>query len=168
MKTKIFAVSAIALGVAFAGGAGVVTGIDKAYAGGHLKKEQVVKERREGMKQIGKNMGVIAGFLKKDEGTAEDVAKAASAIAALSAKIPAWFPEGTSLNDVKDPETGAKPVIWEKFGDFEAAAKVAEKEAMALASVAAGGDKGAIGGQFGKLGKNGCGGCHKPFREKLD
>lgn len=127
-----------------------------------------VKDRQENMKKFGGNMKAIAGFVKNDEGTAEDVAMRAEQIANWAKNIPTWFPEGTSMEEVSDPETGAKPAIWQDWAKFEAAAQNLSMEAAKLADVAKGGDKGAIAAQFGAMGKNGCGGCHQPFREKLD
>ena len=57
-------------------------------------------------------------------------------------------------------------MIWDKWSEFEAAAKKFEAESAKLAEVAQGGDMAAIGQQLGALGKKGCGDCHETFREK--
>lgn len=129
---------------------------------------QVIKERRDLMKQQGGYMKTIAGYLKEDMGTSGDVAKAAEGLMGTSQKITSLFPEDTSMDDVMDPQTGAKPVIWSEWGKFENAAKNLHMKAENLHTVAMGGDKGAIAAAFGDLGKNGCGGCHETFRQKLE
>lgn len=128
----------------------------------------IVKERRANMKEIGKNMGIMAKFMKEDVGTAADVKNAAETIAKLGPKITSWFPEGTSMDDVLDPPTGAKPAIWQDWSRFEKIAMNVESLSMAVAVAAASGDKGKIGAALGGLGKGACGACHKPFREKLE
>ncbi|MFQ5954637.1 MAG: c-type cytochrome [Kiloniellales bacterium] len=110
----------------------------------------------------------IIAFIKEDLGTSADVAKRAGGIAATTRLIPGLFPKGTGMDEIKDPRTGAKPEIWLDWAGFEKAAKALETEAEKLMQVALGGDKDAIAAQFGVMGKQGCGGCHKPFREKLE
>ncbi len=107
---------------------------------------------------------VIKGYVKKGMGTPADVAAAASKIHAASMKIPGLFPKGTSRGEFDAKTTRALPKIWQDWKGFEAAAKRLGDESAKLASVAAGGDKAAIGAQVGITGKMGCGGCHKPFR----
>jgi cytochrome c556 len=126
-----------------------------------------VKKRQETMKQLGGNMKAIKAFLETGEGSAADVAKRASAINDISAKIPSLFPEGTGMDMVKDPETGAKPEIWLEWAKFTAAAKGLGERSTALDTAAQGGNKEAIAAAFQEMGKNGCGSCHKPFRVKL-
>lgn len=156
------------IGAALIGGA-IFTGGAGSVAVANIDAAATVEERQKKMKRFGKNMKAIAGFLKKDQGTAADVAERAANIANWAKDIPSWFPEGTSMEEVAKPETGAKAKIWQDWAKFEDAARNLSKEATKLAEVAGnGGDKGAIGEQFGKMGKQGCGGCHKPFREKLD
>jgi cytochrome c556 len=129
---------------------------------------QVIKDRQDLMKKQGGYMKTIAGYVKEGKGTPEDVAMAAEGLAGTAPKITALFPEGTGMDAVMDPKTGAKPDIWSDWGKFEKAAMNLEMEAKNLHDVAMGGDKGAIAAAFGELGKNGCGGCHKPFRQKLE
>ena len=72
------------------------------------------------------------------------------------------------MDEIKQPRTGAKPEIWLDWEGFEKAAKTLEAEAVKLMEVAADGDKAAIAAQLGAMGKNGCGGCHRQFRAKLN
>lgn len=129
--------------------------------------QATIKQRQEAMKQMGSHMKAINEFVESGNGTAEDVAARAASIQQTAAKIPELFPEGTSMDDGVG-KTGAKPVIWAEWSKFQDAAKNMGEEAGALASAAATGDRDAIGAQFAALGKQGCGGCHTPYRQKLD
>ena len=78
------------------------------------------------------------------------------------------FPEGTDMNEVKNPENGAKPEIWLEWDKFTAAAKgLGEKSTALKAAALENGERDVIGQAFGDMGKDGCGSCHKPFRVKL-
>lgn len=157
IKRSVLGLCAIALGLAIA-----------PVAGNAQTKEDPVKIRRAAMKQMGGNMKGIGGFLKggRRAGTADTVALRGQAIAAIAAKIPGFFPKGTSLEDGVGV-TGAKPVIWAQWNDFKAAAANMAAKANKLSMVAENGDKAAIKAAMGDLGKKGCGGCHKTFRKKL-
>ncbi len=123
---------------------------------------KVIKERRALMKSNSKSFKVIKAFVKKGTGSAGDVQKAAVTVAWNAAQIPGLFVKGTSLKDGVG-QTRAKPAIWVKWSDFEAAAGKLKKASANLARVAAGGNAGAIKAAAGAIGKS-CGGCHKPFR----
>jgi cytochrome c556 len=73
---------------------------------------ETVKLRQETMKQLGGHMKAIKNFAMQGDGSAEDVAKRAGEIGAIAARIPSLFPEGTGMDEVKDPKNGAKPEIW--------------------------------------------------------
>ncbi|MEZ5647462.1 MAG: cytochrome c [Alphaproteobacteria bacterium] len=125
-----------------------------------------IKERQALMKDMGAKMGIISGFIKESKGTPADVGVAAQVIANHAPKIPALFIEGSSLDKVKDPKTGAKPEIWTDWAKFEAAAKTLADEATKLNAVAKGGNKDEIAVQFGKVGAA-CSACHTPSGEDL-
>lgn len=162
MKIR-FAESAFAAALA----ASLALGIGMAPAVADTPAE-TVKKRQETMKQLGGHMKAIKTFIEGGEGSAADVAERAAAINAVAGRIPSLFPEGTGMDEVKDPKTGAKPEIWLDWEKFNAAAKGLEERSAALKTAAADGDRGAIGAAFGEMGKNGCGACHKPFRVKLE
>ncbi len=128
---------------------------------------EVVKERRELMKQLGDHMRAVIAYVKGEPGSAEEVAGRATKIKAIADRMPAMFPEGTAMDQVPGVETGAKPEIWAKRQEFETSAKTLSAEAERLLAVAADDDKAAIGQQFMTLGKDGCSGCHEDFRHKL-
>ena len=123
---------------------------------------KVIKERRALMKSNSKSFKVIKGFVKSGKGSAADVAAAARQVASNAARIPGLYVKGTSLADGVG-QTRAKPAIWVKWADFEAAAGKLKAASANLAKVAASGDVAAIKMAAGAIGKS-CGGCHKPFR----
>jgi cytochrome c556 len=77
-----------------------------------------------------------------------------------SAKIPALFPEG-SLNPEK---SAAKPEIWQKRAEFDAAAKNLQTQAEKLRDTAKTGDQAATQQVVSTFGRQACGTCHTPFR----
>lgn len=129
----------------------------------------IIKQRQETMKKMGGHMKAIKAFVETGEGSAADIARRAGEINEISMKIPDLFPQGTSLDDVMDPQTGAKPDIWKDFAKFKSAAGHLGELSHKLQDVASdGADRQQIGAAFGDMGKNGCGGCHEPFRKKLE
>lgn len=129
---------------------------------------ETVKLRQETMKQLGGHMKAIKNFAMQGDGSAEDVAMRAGEIGKIAARIPSLFPEGTGMDEVKDPKNGAKPEIWLDWDNFLKGATSLEAQSKALAAAADGGDQAAIRAAFQSLGKNGCGNCHKPYRIKLE
>ena len=126
---------------------------------------QVAEKRSATMKDMGRSMRTLKGFAG-GRGSAEDAAAAAMVIADAAPTLPALFPAGSGMPDLAESES--KPVIWEEWADFVAAAETLGEKAAALQAAIAAGDSGGIGAAFGDLGKNGCGGCHSRFREKRD
>lgn len=126
-----------------------------------------IKERQETMKGLGDHMKAIKAFAMEGQGSAEDVARRAAEVQSVAQKIPSLFPEGTGMDEVKDPETGAKPEIWLDWENFEKAAATLEEKAEMLQAAASNSDRAAIAGAFQDMGKNGCGNCHETFRQKL-
>lgn len=127
--------------------------------------DAVVKERQATMKQQGKDLGAVKGFLegKNDQPAA---LTAATDLTRTTQKIPDLFPPGT---DKPSPsgDYAPKPVIWTEWSKFIDAQKAAAAKADALVAAVKGDDKAAIQTAFADLGKNGCGNCHTNFREKL-
>ena len=127
-----------------------------------------IHKRRLAMRTMGGQTKVVAAYLKEGKGTPADVAAAGKKIASIAATIPDLFPAGTGL-DKYPGATGAKPVVWEKAGDFKAAAMELGKHAEELVKVASAADAGkaGIGAAFGAVGKMGCGGCHRTYKQDL-
>jgi cytochrome c556 len=123
---------------------------------------KVIKERRALMQNNNKSFKVIKAFAKSGKGSAGAVRDAAVTLTWNAGKIPGLFVKGTSLKDGVG-QTRAKPAIWVKWAEFEAAAGKLDKASANLARVAAGGNAGAIKAAAGAIGKA-CGGCHKQFR----
>ncbi len=152
-----------------------VAPVDAAYAQSAstiLKQRQsVMKENNMHVKAIRKFLkGVPAGLtgkkLKRAKsrlGTAADMELRAIAIAGQMDRLLARFPKGTSNADGVG-KTRAKPVIWAKWGQFEAAAANLKGLANGLAKAAATGDKKKIGAAVDTMYNNGCNGCHGTFR----
>jgi cytochrome c556 len=128
-------------------------------------KEAVLKERQATMKQQGRDLGRIKGYL---DGTADQPAAVAAAadLTRTTGKIPDLFPPGTA-GPSPDGDYQPKPRVWSERGKFLDAQKTAAAKAEALLAAVKGGDKTAIRTAFVDLGKNGCGSCHTGFREKL-
>lgn len=125
---------------------------------------KAAEERQASMKQQGKDMEAIKGYL---DGKAEMPAAqtAAGELDKAIAKIPSLIPAGTGMDKLPG-KSWAKPAIWSEPDKFQAAQKNAQAKADALDAAVKGGDKAAITAAFGDMGKNGCGGCHTDFREK--
>ena len=125
----------------------------------------VAEERSKLMKGMGGAMRTLKRFTEGRK-SAEEAAEAAAVIAAAAPKIADVFPPNTGMG--ANPESEAKDNIWEEWDDFVAAASLLGDKAASLEAALASGDAGAAAAAFGDLGKNGCGGCHRRFREKRD
>lgn len=152
--------------------AGLLLGAALTFAPATSQAEQdmatIVHERQQLMKDFGGAMKTIGGYLQGGMGTTEDVEAAAGVIAEGATKIPDLFPAGTSMDDVMEPRNGAKPVIWEQWDDFVGHAETLQARATTVQELAMAMDDAALGDAFQALGNDGCGGCHKTFREKLE
>ena len=130
----------------------------------------IVKYRKAFMDVNGAHITMIAAVVK-GEVSFGDVAGSAQALAEqgklLTANLKQLFPEGTAKGETAE-KSGALPVIWEKWAEFEQAAQKFEEESAKFAEVAQGGDMAAIGPALGAFGKQGCGTCHETFREKAE
>jgi cytochrome c556 len=134
-------------------------------AGAADDPESIIKERREFMKGNGGHMKAINDALEAGDLTA--IPEHATALRDGAKKIPDLFPEGTSMTEFPG-KTGAKPEIWTEWDKFKQQASYLEEEAGELLEATGGGDKATIAAAFENLGKEGCGGCHQPFRQKLE
>ena len=126
---------------------------------------QAAEERSRTMKTLGRSMRTLKGFAG-GRGAAEDASAAAAAIADAAPTLPSLFPAGSGMAALPDSES--KEVIWEEWDEFVAATELLGEKAAALQAALASEDSSRIGAAFGDLGKNGCGGCHRKFREKRD
>jgi len=117
----------------------------------------VVADRQRLMKLNGASWADAQAKLKA--GNAEAVAANAETMALTATMIPALFPEG-SLTD----KSKAKPEIWQKWAEFEAAAKNMGAQADKLRDAARSKDLAATEAVAKDFGRQVCGTCHQPFR----
>lgn len=116
-----------------------------------------VADRQRLMKNVGANWADIQAKVKA--GTPETVAVNAEALSLHAQRIPSLFPAG-SLTD----KSKAKPDIWQKWPEFEAAAKNLENRAATLRDQAVAKDGAAVTTNVATFGREACGTCHTPFR----
>ena len=155
MTSKI---TAIALSTAFVAALGATLTIASATDAHSDASNPAVKARMEAMKVIGAQTKVLGDMAKG--ATAFDAAAAqaaAATMAAEAAKIPALFEPQED-----DPESEAKPIIWDQWDDF--AAKAMDLENAATAAQASLTDAGAVGPALGQIGGT-CKACHSTYRE---
>ena len=126
-------------------------------------EEAMPADRHDLMKGLGEAMRTMKRFVQ-GRAPAEKADAAASLIAAGAPRIPSVFPPGSGREAY--PKSESKDVIWEQWDEFVAAADTLGEKAAALQAALASGESGRIGAAFADLGKNGCGGCHRRFREK--
>ena len=96
---------------------------------------------------------------KTKAGDMAGVAADAETLVQGSKKIPALFPPGSL-----EGKTAAKPEIWQKWAEFEAAAKTMEAESIKLRDTAKTNNKQATEAVVKDYGRKACGSCHTPFR----
>ena len=116
-----------------------------------------VADRQRLMKNNGANWADIQNKVKA--GNIEGVAVNAEALALHAQRITLVFPEG-SLTD----KSKAKPEIWQKWSEFQAAAKNLENRAGTLRDQAVAKDAAAVQTTVTTFGRDACGTCHTPFR----
>ena len=92
-------------------------------------------------------------------GNIEGIAVNAEVLAITSLQIPPLFPEG-SLTD----KSKAKPEIWQRWGEFEAASKNMTIWSERLRDAAKAKNATAVGNTMKDFGRVACGSCHTPFR----
>jgi len=92
-------------------------------------------------------------------GNWQAVASNADMMADSAKRIPGLFPEGSMTEKSK-----AKPEIWQKWSEFQAAAKNLENRAGTLRDQAVAKDAAAVQITVTTFGRDACGTCHTPFR----
>lgn len=116
-----------------------------------------VKARQEAMETIGENMKLISEMAKGERAfDAAAASDAAATIAETAETVPTLFEERAD-----DPESTAKPAIWEDYGAFTEKVEALE----AAAGAAEMGSLEALQGSLMEIGKT-CKSCHDDFREK--
>ena len=117
-----------------------------------------VANRQRVMKLVGANWADIQAKVKANNPDA--VAVNAEAIAVMAMHIPSLFPPGSTTE-----ASNAKPEIWEKWGDFQAAASNLESMAEKLRDASRAKDGPAVEAMVKEFGAKACGTCHTPFRK---
>jgi cytochrome c556 len=119
---------------------------------------QIVKERQDGMKQNWR--GYYRDISTTLKSASPDLALIATKAAAASEhleKLEKLFPPGTGRDVV--PKTRAKPDVWTKRAEFEAAFKTLIDATNALGDAAKKGDVAKVKVDWQATAKA-CGGCH--------
>jgi cytochrome c556 len=119
--------------------------------------DQIVAERQRLMKLNGASWKDVQDKVKA--GNIDAVAVNAETMAQNAMRIPSYFPQGSM-----DDKSKAKPEIWQKWPEFEAAAKNMVVESEKLRDAAMAKNAAAVQAIVKDFGKNACGTCHTPFR----
>ena len=117
-----------------------------------------IADRQRLMKLNGANAKDLGDKLKA--GQIEAMAVNAETIAINAQHVPLLFPKG-SLSD----KSKAKPEIWDKWSEFEAAAKNLEAKAIEVRDAARAKDQAKVEALMKDFGRQACGTCHQPFRQ---
>ena len=123
-----------------------------------MTSEEAIAARQKLMKSQGEAWKNIQD--KTKAGDIAGVVPEAQKLVETSGQIPALFPEG-SLGPTK---TAAKPEIWQKWPEFESAAKNLKAQSEKLRDTAKTGDTAATQAVVQTFGRQACGTCHTPFR----
>jgi cytochrome c556 len=123
-----------------------------------MTADDAIEKRKALMKEQGAAWRSVQD--KAKAGQIAAIAADAEKLTTTARQIPALFPEG-SLNPAK---SAAKPEIWQKRADFDAAAKNMETLSMRLAAAAKANNATETQALVKDYGKLACGTCHTPFR----
>jgi cytochrome c556 len=118
----------------------------------------VVADRQRVMKLQGASWADIQA--KAKAGNIEGIAVNAETLAMTAQQIPGLFPEGSGTEKSK-----AKPEIWQKWPEFERAAKNLEVQAEKLRDASKAKNEQLTQDLVKDFGRNACGTCHTPFRQ---
>jgi cytochrome c556 len=118
----------------------------------------VVADRQRLMKAVGANWADIQA--KAKAGNIEGIAVNAETLAISAQHIPSLFPEGSGTEKSK-----AKPDIWQKWPEFEKAAKNLEAQSEKLRDASKAKNEQLTQDIVKDFGRNTCGTCHTPFRQ---
>jgi cytochrome c556 len=133
-----------------------------ASGGGMAMKKMTADEAIEARKKLMKEQGAAWKNIqdKAKAGQTQALASDAQTLATTAKQIPALFPEG-SLDPAK---SAAKPEIWQKRAEFDAAAKNLESLSLKLRDVAQTNNSEQTQAMVKDFGRQACGTCHQPFR----
>jgi cytochrome c556 len=123
---------------------------------------EVIKERVDNFRKIGKAFKRIRDGLRTQETPVTTFQESAAQIESLGSQILSWFPPGTDTG-----QTHAKGAVWSEHASFEEAQKTFYAQAQRMRQVAQSGDRAALASQYRALGRS-CKNCHDTFRGKVD
>ena len=123
-----------------------------------MSADEAIDKRQALMKEQGATWRSVQDKMKAGQVAA--VAADAEKLAATARRIPALFPEG-SLAPAK---SAAKPEIWQKRAEFDAAAKNMETLSLQMRDAAQANNAGQMQALVKDYGRLACGSCHTPFR----
>lgn len=123
-----------------------------------------IEQRQAAMKQNGAAMKALVPMARGDAPwNQSNAVQALESLKQLGDGTTAMFPRGSGSE--AGARTAALPAIWEKWSDFQAAAKAQSDAAETLLRLARANDEAGFKSGFGAMGRT-CGGCHEPFRAK--
>ena len=140
---------------------GSLTALAGCATGGGMAKmsaDEAIEKRKALMKEQGAAWRNVQD--KAKAGQVAAIAVDAEKLVSTARQIPALFPEG-SLEPAK---SAAKPEIWQKRADFDAAAKNMESLSLRLRDAAQANNAGQMQALVKDYGRLACGTCHTPFR----
>jgi cytochrome c556 len=139
-------------------GLGALTFVGCASEGSMRKtgSGDIVTDRQRVMKNKGANWQDIQNKFKV--GNIEAIAVNAENLAIDADQIPGLFPKGSQTDKSK-----AKPDIWQKWPEFEAASKNLETWSVRLRDAARKKDQAEVDAIMKDFGRQACGTCHTPF-----
>src|SRR5215204_2814182 len=123
----------------------------------------VVDKRQDFMKAQGRALGAVKNFTE-DKGDLAAAQAGGADLVKMAPQIPSLFPQNTGMAQLPG-KSFAKPEIWAQWDKFIEADRNATARAQALNAALQGSDKAAITAAFAAMGQEGCGGCHRPFRQ---
>lgn len=138
---------------------GSLTALVAAGCAGSMKmgSGDIVADRQRLMKLNGASWADVQAKAKANN--VEAIAVNAETMALNAMHIPSLFPEG-SLTD----KSKAKPEVWQKWAEFEKAAKNMQAEAEKLRDAARAKNADLTQAIVKDFGRKACGTCHTPFR----
>ena len=139
----------------------LLLGVAVSQAQMNVGSGDLVADRQRLMKLNGASAKDLNDKLKA--GNVEAMAVNAETIAINAQHIPSLFPKG-SMTD----KSNAKPEIWEKSAEFEAAAKTLQAKAEEIRDAARAKDQAKVEVLMKDFGRTTCGACHNAFRKPMN
>ena len=120
--------------------------------------KDLIGYRQAVMEALGKHIGAIS-MMVRGKVPYDHMVNQANALAATAATVGDVFPAGSDMGD-----THALAAVWEQEEDFKAKVAALQDASRNFATVAASGDKAAIGKALGAVGGS-CKGCHDDYKQ---